>query len=96
MKGADKPEDASEQTAWLALTESAATLFPALEADLKKGTVEVPLALKEGGATFVKASGGAEGHLTVIDATGTAKEIAWKELSPGSVIDLHRQLVVGQ
>jgi tRNA A-37 threonylcarbamoyl transferase component Bud32 len=95
LKGAGKPEEAPERAAWLALTESAATLFPALEADLKKGTVEVPLMLKESGAAFVKASGGAEGYLTVIDATGTAKEIAWKELSPGSVIDLHRQLVKG-
>ena len=93
LKGEGKPEEAPERAAWLALTESAATLFPALEADLKKGTVDVPLTVKDGGAAFVKASGGTEGHLTVIDATGTAKEIAWHELSPGSVIDLHRQLV---
>jgi hypothetical protein len=93
LKGEGKPEEAAERAAWLALTESAATLFPALEMDLKKGAVEVPLTLKEGGVAFVKASAGTEGHLTVTDATGTAKEIAWRELSPGSVIDLHRQLV---
>jgi len=93
LKGEGSSEHVAERTAWLTLTESASTLFPALEADLKKGAVEVPLTLKEGGAAFVKASQGADGHLTVIDATGTAKEIAWKELSPGSVIDLHRQLV---
>ncbi|HEY8962321.1 MAG TPA: serine/threonine-protein kinase [Luteolibacter sp.] len=93
LKETGKPEDAPERAAWRALIESAATLFPALAADLKKGAVEVPLTLKEGGGAFVKASGGANGYLSVTDATGTAKEIAWRELSPGSVIDLHRQLV---
>ncbi|MGC4017728.1 MAG: protein kinase [Luteolibacter sp.] len=79
--------------ALLALTESAASLLTDLEGDLGHGEVSIDLKSGDGAVTYSKIAAGEGGKLKATDAAGVSHDIMWKDLSPDSVVDLHRALV---
>jgi len=85
-------EERVVRDALLALVESAGSLLASLEDDLHRGEVVLDLKSRDG-TVYAKAASGAPGKLQVTDGAGASREIAWKELSPDSIVDLHRALV---
>lgn len=79
--------------ALLALADSAGSLLTDLESDLSHGEVTLDLKSRDGATTYAKIAVPGPGKLQATDAAGTAHDIAWKDLAPESVIDLHRALV---
>lgn len=86
--------DKAVRDSLLALVESAGSLLADLETDLAKGETALDLKSKDGAVAYTKLAAGEGGKLKATDSTGAARDIAWKDLSPDSVIDLHRALVL--
>lgn len=79
--------------ALLLLAEAAESFLSDLEEKLKTPPQEdVPLELKSS-LKLQKISGTRPGGINAIDIVGQTREVSWAELTPDSVIELHRSLV---
>lgn len=87
------PAEKALRDSMLALSESASTFLADLEDGLKHSDPPIELKLKDGSATFTKATVPRSGRLEVTTGAGAKREVAWNELSADSIIDLHRVLV---
>jgi hypothetical protein len=79
-------------SAILLLTEAAAAFLGDLEDDLVKTPANLILQLRDKTPTGT-ITGSRSGGVTVLDPSGSPRVILWAELSPDSLIELHRQLV---
>lgn len=79
----------------LTLSESASALFTDLEEGIGQTELSVELKSRDGSSSFSKASMASPGRLSVTTASGVKSELAWNQLSPDSIIELHRVLVRG-
>ena len=79
-------------TALITLTEAAAAFLGDLEDELREPVGELPIELKEGTDSH-RITGSRMGGLKVSGADGGEQDIEWAEVSPDSVIGIHRQLV---
>jgi len=76
----------------LLLTEAAASFLGDLEDDLAEAPADLALELRDKSPAGT-ITGSRSGGLKALDATGSPRDIAWSDLSPDSLIELHRQLV---
>jgi len=76
----------------LLLTEAAAAFLGDLEDKLAKAPENLMLQLRDKSPVGT-ITGSRNGGLKVLDASGSPRDIRWADLSPDSLIDLHRQLV---
>ena len=63
-----------------------------LEDDLAEAPANLTLKLRDQSPTGT-ITGSRSGGLKALDASGSPRDILWAELSPDSLIELHRQLV---
>jgi eukaryotic-like serine/threonine-protein kinase len=87
------PEEKALWDSMLALTAAATPFLPDLEEGLGHLDRLIELKTKDGSATFTRAAVSRPGRLEVSTAGGEKREIGWNELSPDSIIELHRTLV---
>jgi serine/threonine protein kinase len=92
LKEADR--DDQRVTATLLLAEAAEAFLGELEDNLKPTQAALPLELRDS-TKLDKVTGTRPGGLRTIDSAGNPREISWSELSPDSMIALHRALVKG-
>lgn len=78
--------------ALLTLTEAADAFLSDLEEKLQTKQEEMPLEMKNA-VKLQKVTGSRPGGVNAIDVAGQSREVSWSELSPDSVIELHRALV---
>ena len=76
----------------LLLTEAAAAFLGDLEDKLVKAPENLILQLRDKSSAGT-ITGSRNGGLKALDASGSPRDIRWAELSPDSLIELHRQLV---
>lgn len=76
----------------LLLTEAAGAFLGDLEDKLAKAPANLTLTLRDKSPTGT-ITGSRSGGLKALDATGSPRDIRWADLSPDSLIELHRQLV---
>jgi tetratricopeptide (TPR) repeat protein len=76
----------------LLLTEAASAFLGDLEETLATNPAGVVLELRDK-SPLGRITGSRSGGLKVMDASGSPRDIPWSELSPDSLIDLHRKLV---
>jgi hypothetical protein len=76
----------------LLLTEAAAAFLGDLEDKLAKAPENLMLQLRDKSPVGT-ITGSRNGGLKVLDASGSPRDIRWADLSPDSLIELHRQLV---
>lgn len=76
----------------LLLTEAAAAFLGDLEDKLAKAPENLMLQLRDKSPAGT-ITGSRNGGLKALDATGSPRDIRWADLSPDSLIELHRQLV---
>lgn len=79
-------------SALLLLTEAAAAFLGDLEDKLSSPPEGVVLELRDH-TKLDQITGTRNGGIKVVDATGSPRDIEWADISPDSVIELHRQLV---
>ena len=79
-------------SAILLLTEAAAAFLGDLEDKLAKAPANLTLTLRDKSPTGT-ITGSRSGGLKALDASGSPRDILWADLSPDSLIELHRQLV---
>lgn len=84
--------DAANRESLLHVTKSADELLKDLSKDLAAGSVSGDFSLRTGTALRSIASS-TNGKLEAVDVTGTKRTIEWKDLTPETVILLHRTLV---
>jgi serine/threonine protein kinase len=94
IKAPDFPVKDSEPgvSALLLLAEAAAAFLGDLEDKLAASSDGVVLELRDH-TKLDHITGTRSGGIKVLDATGSPRDVEWAELSPDSVIELHRQLV---
>lgn len=90
LKGSKGGDERSSAT--LLLAEAAEAFLGDLEDKLKTPPSELFLELRDA-TKLGKVTGTHPGGLSAIDGAGEAREVAWAELSPDSMIQLHRTLV---
>ncbi len=76
----------------LMLTEAAAAFLGDLEDELREAPGETSVELRDK-TKLGPITGTRRGGLRVVDAAGGARDLAWAEIAPDSLIDLHRLLV---
>jgi hypothetical protein len=76
----------------LLLTEAASAFLGDLEETLATAPAGVALELRDK-TPLGRITGTRSGGLKALDASGSPRDIPWSELSPDSLIDLHRKLV---
>lgn len=91
-KTAFSQAEAPESTAMLTLTEAAEAFLGDLEEKLQTKAEDIPLEMKNA-VKLQKITGSRPGGVNAIDIAGQPREVSWSELSPDSVIELHRSLV---
>ncbi len=79
-------------SAILLLTEAAAAFLGDLEDDLKEAPADLVLKLRDKSETAA-IQGSRSGGLLALDPSGSPRVIPWSDISPDSLIELHRQLV---
>lgn len=77
----------------LSLAEAAATFLSDLEDGLGHVDGPIELKLRDGSASYTKASILRPGVIQLSTDAGQKRQVGWKELSPDSIIELHRVLV---
>ncbi|HEY1123932.1 MAG TPA: hypothetical protein VGE67_20100, partial [Haloferula sp.] len=94
IKSPDFPAKDSEPrvSALLQLAEAAASFLGDLEDKLAAPPEGVVLELRDH-TKLDHITGTRSGGIKILDATGSPRDVEWSELSPDSVIELHRQLV---
>lgn len=76
----------------ITLTEAATVFLVDLQEDLMKEGLTADLALKSG-EIVKKTSASADGTLSVMDAAGTLRKVAWADFSSDALIEMHRIFV---
>ena len=84
--------EAPVSEALLALTEAAGAFLSDLEEKLQTKPEDIPLEMKNA-VKLQKVTGSRPGGVNAIDVAGQSRQVSWSELSPDSVIELHRALV---
>ncbi|MCW1883269.1 serine/threonine protein kinase [Luteolibacter flavescens] len=79
-------------SALLLLAEAAASFLADLEDKLSTPPEDVTLELKDS-TKLDQITGTRSGGIKILDATGSTRDVEWSEVSPDSVIELHRHLV---
>ena len=94
IKSPDFPVKGTEPraSALLLLVEAAASFLGDLEDKLAASSEGVVLELRDH-TKLDHITGTRSGGIKILDATGSPRDVEWAELSPDSVIELHRQLV---
>jgi len=85
----------AQSQAILILAEAAETFLSDLEEKLQTAPEEIMLEMKNA-VKLQKITGSRPGGVNAIDAAGQSRDVSWAELSPDSVIELHRSLVKGE
>jgi tRNA A-37 threonylcarbamoyl transferase component Bud32 len=88
----DKADGDETVAATLMLAEAAEAFLGELEEGLKSPPAALSLELRDS-TKLDKITGTRPGGLLTVDASGSPRDIAWSELSPDSMIALHRALV---
>jgi serine/threonine protein kinase len=86
--------DKARIAATLLLAEAAEAFLGELEDKLKSTQAVLPLELRDA-TKLDKITGTQPGGLRTVDAAGNSRDVSWSELSPDSMIALHRALVKG-
>ena len=86
--------DDARITATLLLAEAAEAFLGELEDKLRSPQAVFPLELRDA-TKLEKITGTRAGGLRTVDAAGNPRDVSWSELSPDSMIALHRTLVKG-
>ncbi|RYD44603.1 MAG: hypothetical protein EOP85_09360 [Verrucomicrobiaceae bacterium] len=92
IKNLPADPDGATREALMSIVEHASVLIPDMEADLAKGSVDLPIVMKSG-ARAIRISQGKEGEPVVTAPDGSRTPTTWGEISPDSLISLHRILV---
>jgi tRNA A-37 threonylcarbamoyl transferase component Bud32 len=92
LKAADG--DDARITATLLLAEAAEAFLGELEENLRAPQTVLPLELRDS-TKLDRITGTRPGGLRTLDAAGNPRDVSWSELSPDSMIALHRALVKG-
>ncbi|MEK7953877.1 serine/threonine protein kinase [Luteolibacter soli] len=94
IKSSGFPDKAGEPrvSALLLLAEAAASFLGDLEDKLAAPPEGVVLELRDH-TKLDHITGTRSGGIKILDATGSPRDVEWAEVSPDSVIELHRQLV---
>ncbi|RYD31719.1 MAG: serine/threonine protein kinase, partial [Verrucomicrobiaceae bacterium] len=87
------PEGATKESL-MSVVEHASVFLPDLEVDLAKGSVDMEV-LTRSGERGIAISPGEAGKPLITAPNGRRKPITWAEISPDSLITLHRTLVKG-
>lgn len=87
------PEGATKESL-MSIVKHASVFFPDMEVDLAKGSVATEI-LTKSGERGIAISAGESGMPLVTGANGRKHPVSWAEISPDSLITLHRILVKG-
>ena len=86
------PSDEEETSAILSLVEAAEGFLGDLEDKLQSPATGISLEMKDS-TKLPKITGSRQGGVNALDSAGHPRKVSWAELSPESVIELHRSLV---
>ena len=94
LKGTGFTANAKDErnTATLLLAEAAEGFLSDLEEKLQASPADLPITLRDF-TKLKKITGAHHGGVTALDEEGNPHEVAWVELSPDSMILLHRSLI---